>query len=452
MANTVFKIEHGLDVKNNANIAGNLSVAGNLNVSGNLVSSGTAAGDFIPIDSTYSLGNTTNRWNLLSNTVSVQGSTTVNGFSVSGNSIFSANIAPNANNIALGNTSRRWDAYSNNLNALSINVLGSATVNGTFTVNTGLNDSIVVSGNSTHSNITVSVNVANFGGNSNFDGGVLFVDATNNRVGINNTSPGSPLTISGNLALISGTLLVGSQAIINSSGNWVGPSSGVQGVQGAQGVQGNQGNQGIQGAQGVQGAQGRQGSIGAQGAQGFQGVQGAQGVQGTIGAQGFQGVVGAQGSQGAQGVQGASNAGTITENTSDNTYYPTFATSNTGSFTPNITSTKLNFNPYSGVLSATTFNSLSDITYKQNINLIDDPLGKLMRIDGIEFEWFDNHEKSAGVIAQQIEKVLPHLVQKGKNLGVNYDGLTAYLIEAIKQLNCRLNNLEQNSSKNNPHK
>ena len=193
MANTVFKVEHGLDVKNNANIAGNLSVGGNFNVSGSIVSSGSSAGDFIPLDSTYSLGNTTNRWNLQANTVSVQQSTTVNGFAVSGNSIFSANVAPNANNVAFGNTSRRWDAYSNNLNSLTINVSGNSTlgsvtatnttVNGTFIVNTGLNKTLTVTGNTTYQNLVIEANVSTVGGNVNFDSGVLFVDAANNRVG-----------------------------------------------------------------------------------------------------------------------------------------------------------------------------------------------------------------------------------------------------------------------------
>lgn len=509
MANTVFKIEHGLDVKNNANVAGNLSVGGNLNVAGNLVSSGTAAGDFIPVDSTYSLGNTSNRWNLQANTISVQGSTTANGLAVVGNTIFSANVAPNANNVAFGNTSRRWDAYSNNLNSLTINVSGNSTlgnvtstnttVNGTLVVNPGAGNTVIVTGNTTYKNLVVSADVSTLTGNVNFDSGVLFVDATNNRVGFNNTTPDATVTVTGtanvsaNLTL-GGWVRVGSQDIINSSGNWVGSAAGFQGVQGAQGrqgaqgvqgqvgaqgaqgfqgvqgaqgVQGNQGVQGTHGVQGAQGVQGNQGQIGNQGVQGTQGVQGsvgAQGAQGAVGAQGFQGVIGAQGAvgaqgatgaqgvqgavgaQGNQGVQGASNSGTLSDDTTTNaTYYPTFATATTGTFSPRVSSSKLTYNPSSGVLSATTVTASSDRKFKINIRDIENPLELVLNMKGVIFDRNDSNEKNViGFIAQDLQQVLPNVVYENEQgLSVSYQNITALLVEAIKEINRQLNDLRE---------
>lgn len=56
----------------------------------------------------------------------------------------------------------------------------------------------------------------------------------------------------------------------------------------------------------------------------------------------------------------------------------------------------------------------------------------------MEFEWKNGTGKSSGVIAQELETVLPHLVavdsSPEKMRSVNYAGLSAYFIEAIKEL------------------
>ena len=186
MANTVFRVEHGLDVVGNANVANTLTVSGNLVIQ-NVSSSGviTVNTDFKPIDNNYSLGDSDQRWALSATTINVNGATTLsNTVSVAGESTFSANVLPNANNVKLGDTTKRWDLYANNANVLSIGISGTvttanlivtntATVNGTLIVNPGLANALVVTGNTTHSNVTISGNVSNFGGNSSFDAGVL---------------------------------------------------------------------------------------------------------------------------------------------------------------------------------------------------------------------------------------------------------------------------------------
>ena len=55
----------------------------------------------------------------------------------------------------------------------------------------------------------------------------------------------------------------------------------------------------------------------------------------------------------------------------------------------------------------------------------------------------DNGRKSYGVIAQDIEKVIPELVDQINNKkSVNYDGIIAFLVEAVKELNARVKKLE----------
>jgi hypothetical protein len=465
MANTVFKAENGLEVIGNANVTGTLTVGSEFNITGNVTFSGTSNGDFKPINNTYSLGDGDQRWALSATTIDVSGSATLsNTLSVNGQSTFSANAIPNANNVQLGDATKRWDFYANNANVLTfgvnvgtaanLNVSNTGTVNGTLIVNPGLANAFVVTGNSTHSNVTLSGNVSNFNGNSNFDSGVLFVDSVNNRVGFNNTTPDATVTITGTAnvsanARFGGFIRVGSQDIINSSGNWVGPSSGVQGVQGAQGVQGvlgAQGFQGVQGAQGIQGLNGTQGAIGAQGSQGIQGAQGVQGsggptgAQGGIGAQGFQGVQGHQGVQGAVGAQGAG----LTSGTS-----------------PQINSLGVNTAAGSqGEIRATgdvTAYYSSDQRLKTNIANIEDALVKVMTLHGVTFDWTDAFIASkggedgyfikrhdVGIIAQQVQKVLPQIVAERKDgyLAVQYEKLVALLIESTKELEKKYQVLE----------
>jgi hypothetical protein len=64
---------------------------------------------------------------------------------------------------------------------------------------------------------------------------------------------------------------------------------------------------------------------------------------------------------------------------------------------------------------------------------------------GVKFVWKESNKKSLGVIAQELQEILPELVSGEENKTVNYSGLIAVLIEAIKELKLRVEVLEQNS-------
>ena len=54
----------------------------------------------------------------------------------------------------------------------------------------------------------------------------------------------------------------------------------------------------------------------------------------------------------------------------------------------------------------------------------------------MRFDWKDSGESSLGVIAQDLEKVLPELVSETDGVkSVNYNGIIGVLIQAIKELN-----------------
>ena len=108
-----------------------------------------------------------------------------------------------------------------------------------------------------------------------------------------------------------------------------------------------------------------------------------------------------------------------------------------------ISDTKMYYNPFTGTLNATNFNSLSDREFKKNIIHIDNSIEVLQQIDGVEFQWVDSDKKSYGVIAQELEKILPELVEGTTKKSVNYSGLIAFLINAVKTLDNRVTELEK---------
>jgi hypothetical protein len=108
----------------------------------------------------------------------------------------------------------------------------------------------------------------------------------------------------------------------------------------------------------------------------------------------------------------------------------------------------------------------SDARLKQNISLITDPISKIMSLRGVMFDWDINkasqlgfnpsYQRDVGVIAQDIQAVLPEAVRpapfdrtpdgldsiSGEHyLTVQYEKLTALLIEAVKQLKTEVDDL-----------
>ena len=96
----------------------------------------------------------------------------------------------------------------------------------------------------------------------------------------------------------------------------------------------------------------------------------------------------------------------------------------------------------------------SDKRYKDNIVNISNPLDKLNKINGVSFTWNkishkETGKKDIGVIAQEIEEVLPEIVETRDNgyKAVDYPKLTALLIESIKELNNKVKKLEDELTK-----
>ena len=92
----------------------------------------------------------------------------------------------------------------------------------------------------------------------------------------------------------------------------------------------------------------------------------------------------------------------------------------------------------------------SDERLKDNIQPIKNPLEKLSQISGKTFDWNEEKQniykgRDYGVIAQEIESVLPELVNTREDTGykaVKYDKLVPLLIESIKELQKQIEELK----------
>ena len=87
----------------------------------------------------------------------------------------------------------------------------------------------------------------------------------------------------------------------------------------------------------------------------------------------------------------------------------------------------------------------SDVRIKENIKTIDNSLEKVSKLRGVEFNKIGDNKKSIGVIAQEIEKVIPEVVKeddKGMK-SVAYGNISGLLIEAIKELKAEIEELKK---------
>ena len=103
-----------------------------------------------------------------------------------------------------------------------------------------------------------------------------------------------------------------------------------------------------------------------------------------------------------------------------------------------------------GSISATgdiTAYASSDEALKDNIQLIPNAVNKVKQIKGVSFDWNDKSEHTGhdiGVIAQDIEKILPELVRTNDNgyKAVRYEKIVALLIEAVKEQQSQIDELK----------
>ena len=99
----------------------------------------------------------------------------------------------------------------------------------------------------------------------------------------------------------------------------------------------------------------------------------------------------------------------------------------------------------SGNLTATgDVTAYSDERLKKDVKTIDNALEKVNQLRGVSYERIDSGKKQIGVIAQEVEKVIPEVVLDGEDYkSVSYGNIVGLLIEAIKDLNKEVESLKE---------
>jgi hypothetical protein len=90
-----------------------------------------------------------------------------------------------------------------------------------------------------------------------------------------------------------------------------------------------------------------------------------------------------------------------------------------------------------------TITAQSDKRVKTNIQTIENALSKVLHLRGVEYNKIDNNERQIGVIAQEVEEIIPEVVYGTETKSVAYGNLIGLLIEAVKEQNQRIDELER---------
>jgi len=104
-------------------------------------------------------------------------------------------------------------------------------------------------------------------------------------------------------------------------------------------------------------------------------------------------------------------------------------------------------------LNGVNIETTSDVNLKTNITPLQNSLDKILQLQGVEYDRTDQEKHEIGMVAQEVEKVIPDLVKENSE-GIKileYQNLTAVLVEAIKeqqeQINCLKQTVQELSTK-----
>jgi len=302
------------------------------------------------------------------------------------------------------------------------------------------------------------------------DTNTIYVDEVNNRVGIGNSSPSYPLHVTGNINTSTSYLIAGTAVLTSSSlGSGI-TSSSLTSLGTISAL--NAGTGTFSGAiSGLSLTVSNAVSAASSAISGNSTVGGNLTVTGTLGvtaaarfsstfntgnsAAGFGGNVGVGGTLGATGAVTFGSTLNVTGTSTLTNIGATGVIAFRHVFTNgglNVGATGAGVGEIRATGDITAYYS-SDAKFKDNVVEIPNALEKIKSIRGVTFDWNEEYIKShggedgyfvrkrdVGVIAQEIQKVLPELVVERSEgyLAVKYDRIVALLIQAVKELSDKL--------------
>jgi hypothetical protein len=207
---------------------------------------------------------------------------------------------------------------------------------------------------------------------------------------------------------------------------------------------------------GQTGSTGAAGVTGPAGTTGVTGPAGPTGVTGPAGPTGVTGPAGATGSAGATGLIGITGPGStaasyllVTNTTTASAYtYSglTHAIPGTGA-TGAQTSLPGSLSVGGSITAGGDITAFSDARLKKNVETIGSALGKISSLRGVYYDRIDIIGRKVGLIAQEVEGIMPEAVQTGTDVhamkSVAYGNLVGLLVEGIKELDQRCSDLEK---------
>ena len=97
-----------------------------------------------------------------------------------------------------------------------------------------------------------------------------------------------------------------------------------------------------------------------------------------------------------------------------------------------------------GTIIATQFSATSDLAKKENLEVVDDALSKIQKLTGYTYDMKEDGIRKAGLIAQDVEKVLPEAVDGDEGEKVlDYNATIALLVNAIKEQQLQIEELKK---------
>ena len=94
------------------------------------------------------------------------------------------------------------------------------------------------------------------------------------------------------------------------------------------------------------------------------------------------------------------------------------------------------------ILASGNITAYSDISLKTDLVKITSALDKVGQLTGYTFTRVDTGERQTGLIAQEVQRVLPEAVVDGEHLSLAYGNLVGLLVEAIKELKAEVDLLK----------
>lgn len=99
-----------------------------------------------------------------------------------------------------------------------------------------------------------------------------------------------------------------------------------------------------------------------------------------------------------------------------------------------------------GTMSATEIIETSSIRFKENVKPIEQAYETISKLQGVTYNWKETGKEDIGFIAEEVDKILPQLVDKNEDgivNGMNYSKLTALLVEVVKNQQKQIDELKK---------